>query len=176
MPPMRDERGRFVSSKKPGVKVIDKGWDRIVDDMLKLRRGLSVSVGIQGADADEVDFWHGELTNAVLGAIHEFGRGRVPERSFLRSTFDDNRSEYQRELDRIGGEFFDDGRIKGELMILGEEFRGDVVRTIQAGIPPGLQPQSLVDRPGSGTTPLWATGQLVNSITSDVKDRREVQD
>jgi hypothetical protein len=158
------------------VKVIDHGWDRIVDDMLKLKSGLVASVGIQGAEAQEVDdIAHGDVSNAFLGAIHEFGAGHVPERSWLRSTFDNMQSNYQRDLDRIAGVFFDRGHIQGELFVLGEEFRSDIIDTIRGGIPPGLKEESLKGRPGEGSTPLWATGQMVNSITSVVEDRRSVE-
>ena len=67
------------------VKVIDRGFKK---EIARLSNGVITTVGIQGAEAPAGD--HAGLTNAGLGAIHEFGApgANIPERSFIRSTFD----------------------------------------------------------------------------------------
>jgi hypothetical protein len=158
------------------VKVIDRGWKRIQKNMKRYFGGSVAAVGIQGVEAEEIDeFVHGDATNVLIGVVHEFGWGNNPERSYLRSTFDEKLSKYKLESDKIARGIFGGGTAYGALLLLGEQFRGDIIRKIQSGISPGLKEKSLVGRPGSGTTPLWATGQLVNSITSVIKDRREVE-
>jgi len=159
------------------VKVIDKGWKKLQKGFKKHLGGTVATVGIQGAEGQEVDsMYHGDLTNVYLGAIHEFGWGNNPERSFIRSTFDEKMSKYKKESDKIARGIFGGGTAEGALMLLGEMFRGDIIKKINSGIKPVLQPGSLINRPGAGSTPLRASGQLVNSISSVVQDRKKVQD
>src|SRR5262245_44048037 len=102
-----------------GVTDIDRGWRRLVSGLRKSRR-VEARVGVQAPEA-EAD--HGEgLTNADLAAIHEFGApaAHIPERSFLRSTFDENQRAYQQEADRIAGAVLDGNAAEGEVLLLGE--------------------------------------------------------
>jgi len=136
--------------------------------------GRAALVGIQGEKGAE-DRGEG-LTNAELATIHEFGakNNRPPERSFLRSTFDENQQEYKKELDQIGKDFFDGklppARVDGELLLLGEEYRSDIIEKIRSGIPPPLA-ESTIEEKGGEETPLIRTGQLWNSITAIVGDK-----
>jgi hypothetical protein len=154
---------------KSKVKVEDKGWDRIRS--LAAKGGLggkAASVGIQG-DAAMGD--HDGMTNAELGAIHEFGTtdGRIPPRSFIGSTFDANVKKYEDELARIAGAGLEGAKIEGELLVLGEEFRADIYAAVKSGIPPPLA-ESTVERRGGDSTPLWDTGRLMDSISAVVVD------
>lgn len=85
------------------VKDVDRGWKRIEAAINELE-GLEVVVGIQSDEAGpETGF-----NMAALAATHEFGtdragksrKVRIPERSFLRSTFDEKRAEIEHAAQR----------------------------------------------------------------------------
>lgn len=157
------------------VKVIDKGWNAIKKNLAGLKVGKVASVGVQGPEASQS---HGELTNATLYSYHEFGdmagTGHPPERSSLRSTMADKESEYQKELQKIGKGAFEGGTVEGNLLLLGEKYRADVINKIKEGIPPALKDETIEQKRGE-TTPLITTGQLINALSAIVKNASDVE-
>jgi len=142
----------------------DRGWARIrkaFGKMATSRKGPVAQVGIQGDSSRE----EGGETNAMIAAVHEFGSPTrsIPQRSFLRSTFDEHQRAYQRELDGIARRALDGAKLTGELLLLGEQYRSDVLDKINEGIPPALQ-DATIERKKGETTPLIDTGQLRNAI------------
>lgn len=146
-----------MAKTKGGID-IDRGWKRIARRARQPK--VSAKVGIQGPEAMAPR--EGGVTNVLLGLVHEFGSERVPERSHFRSTFDEKRKVYQEELDRIARAMLDGARLKGEMLLLGEEYRADVLDKIRSSIPPPLAAIT-VERKGGETT-LIDTGQYINSI------------
>ena len=156
--------------------VVDKRrkWDALKANAAQLRN-LTVTVGVHddaGAHGD------GAESVAQIAAQHEFGAGRVPERSFLRSTFDRNRGKYADLIKTLA----QDVAVQGQspdlaARKLGVIASGDVKATIQAGIDPPLSPETKAARDekaahGGGLasmaqtyTPLIDSGQLLASIT-----------
>lgn len=127
-----------------------------------------VVVGVPAStNADRKD----ELSNATIAAAHEFGvQGHIPERSFLRSTLNENKANASRLLakelkaDIEIGEFSD-----RPFAIVGEKLAGEVKRKIQAGINPPLDPKTVKRKKSS--KPLVDTGSLVQSITYEVRNK-----
>ena len=152
----------------PKVKVIDRGWAKIKKNLAGLRAGKAAAVGVQGPDADKD---HGDgLTNALLATFHEYGGDpSPPERSFLRSTMSDHASEYQKELDNIGKGFFEGGTVEGNLLLAGEKYKADILEKIRSGIDPTLANET-IERKRGEETPLIDTGQLINSLSVEVRD------
>lgn len=151
------------------ITVRDLGWNRIARDATRTPV-VRAKVGIQSPEA-EVN--RGGITNAGLAAVHEFGspaRG-IPERSFMRSTFDENQLVYQKEMDRIAGAMLEGAQLEGEMLLLGEQYRGDVIDKIHSNIPPPLA-DATVARKGGEATALIDTGQLLNSIRVVVEKGR----
>lgn len=142
------------------------------DDVAKYFRaaykadGGRVKVGIQTGDGS-VD--RDGITMAELAMVHEFGSrdGHIPQRSFLRSTVDENERRYvaamKKELAKIPS---GKATVRGALRQTGERMRSDVIDKIRRGIPPPNAP-STIARKGS-STPLIDTGQLLQSITVKV--------
>lgn len=101
----------------------------------------------------------------MIGAVHEFGspsRG-VPERSFLRSTLNDNKLKYKIKFKKLSKSIVSGLITKNKaLQILGAQLQSDVIGTISLGISPELK-----SREG---TPLRDTGHLIQSITFQVDD------
>lgn len=160
------------------VQVIDNRavYDRIMREVEKLA-GAVVTVGIHGDQAQRKD---GEFTNPQLGAVHEFGGGNVPERSFLRSTVDGGgplETAEQLSADVARGKLSADKAAQR----LGVMTVGQVKQTIASKIPPPLSPDTVKKRMekgahggglaslGGATTPLIDTGQLVQSIQYKVE-------
>ena len=112
-----------------------------------------------------------------IGAIHEFGAGNVPERSFIRDTVDTYRAKY---LKYMGASFrrevMDIAKSKSTpaesitLKRLGLMVEGDMKKRIAQGINPPLKPETI--RKKKSSTPLIDTGQLRASIASEIRRGR----
>lgn len=149
------------------VKIIDRGWKKIGKSLDKFARGKVAAVGIQ---AGEADIERGEgATNVLIGVVHEFGSVNNPERSHMRSAFDENKNTYQKLLDKIATGVFSAKEVEGELLLLGEKYRKDIIDKIRSGIAPPLA-ESTIAAKGGGTTPLWTTGQYINALTALIAD------
>lgn len=154
------------------VKVIDRGWNKIEKGLKKYNKGKCAAIGIQGSQAEQE---RDGATNVLIGSVHEFGSSTVPERSFMRSTFDENKNTYQTELDKIGKGFFSKVEIEGELLLLGEKYRRDIINKIRSGIQPPLKDETVKAKAGVAT-PLYRTGQMINATTAIVVDRESKSD
>jgi hypothetical protein len=154
----------------PKVKIVDRGWNKIKKNLAGLRAGKAAAVGVQGSNASK-EHEGGGLTNALLATFHEYGGDpSPPERSFLRSTMSDRVNEYQKELDNIGRGFFEGGTVEGNLLLLGEKYKADIIDKIKSGIAPPLKEETLVRKKGEVTPLIGDTGQLINSFSVEVKD------
>jgi phage gpG-like protein len=148
----------------------DRGADairKVVED-LKNKTQPYVAVGVIGNKAEEP---RGQINNATLAAIHEFGTedGHIPARSFLRSTFREKRSAMlSLTKDLYSKVIFRKLSVEEALAIIGEKFVSEIKAKITAGIPPP-NAESTIKQKGS-STPLIDTGQLINSITYKVEE------
>lgn len=135
-------------------------------ELVRRARDARVVIGVLGTTAARP----GEsLDNVELAVIQEFGLG-VPERSFLRATFDKLKDRWFKFASRVM-RLVAKGKIPLErgLAIIGEKVKADVKRAITqgAGIPPPNAP-STIARKGS-SRPLVDTGRLVGSIDYEVR-------
>lgn len=126
----------------------------------------NVYIGVIGNNSER----EGELNNAQLMAIHEFGTddGHVPERAPIRKTMAKNGDSYGTMFEKaIKGVL--EGKSDADIILnrIGAQVAGDVVGEIQAGVEPGLA-ESTIKRKGSDK-PLIDTGALVQSISYEVK-------
>lgn len=148
---------------KMNTRVIDKdlGWRRVIKQASIKRH---VEVGIRG---EEDPRRAGQLGNVELGAIHEFGLGHVPERSFIRDPIDNNLAKY-RKLTRVLGRsvYTLKTTLIQALNVLGLRVQADMRKAINNGLEPGLADVTIA-RKGS-SKPLVDTGQLKASITYKV--------
>jgi hypothetical protein len=100
----------------------------------------------------------------------------IPERSFIRSTFDQLRAEYEDRMRDFAGWIYD-GKVSARraLSLMGQLMAKDVRQQIRSDIKPPLAESTMrrklkKTRPGSEGTPvaLIDTGQLINSVTYEV--------
>lgn len=127
------------------VRDVDKGWRRLrtlFDNYA--RRGSYAKVGLLGSEAADD---RGDLTQAEIGAVHEFGSedGRIPRRSWIGSTFD----EQQERLLIMARELIVavvDGKatIEKALAILGFKLSTEIKKKVTTGeqIPPPNAPST----------------------------------
>ena len=158
-----------MASSKARVRDVDNGWKALVKRITRMSGGIAVTVGIQGSKAAEQHGTDDGLTNVQLGTHHEFGapNANIPQRSWLRSTFDENRKKYEKLMFDASKKSLDVLDPLAPFVIAGEIARGDVIKKIKAGIDPPLKAATIA-RKGS-STPLIDEGILINSITSEVR-------
>lgn len=147
--------------------VVSNTAQRGLRDLAKAIDSISqknVYIGVIGNNAGR----EGELNNAQLMAIHEFGTDHIPERAPIRKTMAKNGDSYGTMFEKaIMGVL--EGKSDADLILnrVGAQVSGDVVGEIQAGVDPVLAP-STIKRKGSDR-PLIDTGALVQSISYEVK-------
>ena len=168
------------------MSVIDRdlGWSALKETLRSMRGGDSYAkIGLLGEKAAAVEHQAEEkttaevMTNVVLAAIHEFGTEHVPERSFIRSTFDKNREEYLGIMRKLVSAIYD-GKTSAQhvLNIIGMKMKWDMKNAILegSGIPPPLAPSTIKKKQKKGRwrktpakdapRPLVDTGRLVAAI------------
>jgi phage gpG-like protein len=105
-----------------------------------------------------------------LATVHEFGSkdGRIPQRSFIRSTCDRKRHEHIKLTAELHSKIIE-GKltIKQALLRLGEVVSKDMVEAINHGIEPKLKEATIKRKRSS--KPLIDTGHLKGSVTHEVR-------
>lgn len=164
----------------------DRGYNRILRELATMG-SPSVTIGIHGDD--NKPYQRGQtdpVTTAQIGTFHEFGtldrfedtspagdgsgkRG-VPQRSFLRSTVDENRQKYANLITRATAQVID-GKMPVEraLGLVGAAVVGDVQQKIAKGIEPSLTEAGIKSKVKPSTKPLIDTGQLRQAIDYQVQ-------
>jgi len=138
----------------------DRGWRRIMG-RYKQMRGSYVDIGLF---AGKFNPEHG--TQIVEYAFYnEFGTRRIPERPFMRKTFDENKRKYARLLKDMKQKIEDGSyTVKGALAVVGMEARNDVVQMITREPSPFVpNAPSTVEKKGS-SRPLIDTGEMMRAI------------
>lgn len=111
-----------------------------------------------------------KFTMLDLATVHEFGSkdGRIPQRSFIRSTCDAKRHEHIKLMSKLQQKYID-GKITLEqaLGMLGSVVEKDMVSTIVRGIKPPLKPATKKRKKSS--KPLIHHGHLKGAIKYDVR-------
>lgn len=172
-----------ISSKPPQDRPVDIEEDNTkkLTSAMQTLGGYEVLVGIPEAYGPPTP--GSTITNAALGYIHETGSpiNNIPARPFLRPGVKNSASKWQPKLADAAQAALqgDQGAMLAKLADAGIIASNAVKRTIQAGIPPPLKPDTVRRRrkrsPGSkyrrkattpaDVTPLIDTGALLRSIT-----------
>nr|DAV30094.1 MAG TPA: virion morphogenesis protein [Caudoviricetes sp.] len=145
----------------------DLGLNRIIRTLNKDLDGVVVKVGVQAKDKAVRRGKGGSIRNtdqplAVIAAIHEFGLGDMPQRSFLRSAYDENLPVIDKMIQRVAnGAVFGLGT-NAALNQLGNVVQGMVQRKIVDGPFTPNSPATIKRKKSS--RPLIDTGHLRQSI------------
>ena len=145
----------------------DLGLNRIIRTLNKDLDGVVVKVGVQAKDKAVRRGKGGSIRNtdqplAVIAAIHEFGLGDMPQRSFLRSAYDENLPVIDKMIQRVAnGAVFGLGT-NAALNQLGNVVQGMVQRKIVDG--PFVPNSPVTIKRKKSSKPLIDTGHLRQSI------------
>lgn len=157
------------------VKVDDHVWKELRAKLgpaakARVKVGVLESEGAKPHDGDP------RITLAELAAIHEYGapRAGIPARSYLRRTFEEGRSQLEQTMVKLArGVVGARLEVEDALNQLGAWGAAAVKNRIKAHIPPPLKAATVKKKLSAGhaggSTPLVATGQLLNSITWEIK-------
>lgn len=145
----------------------DLGLNRIIRTLNKDLDGVVVKVGVQAKDKAVRRGKGRSIRNtdqplAVIAAIHEFGLGDMPQRSFLRSAYDENLPMIDKMIQRVAnGAVFGLGT-NAALNQLGNVVQGMVQRKIVDG--PFVPNSPATIKRKKSSKPLIDTGHLRQSI------------
>lgn len=145
----------------------DLGLNRIIRTLNKDLDGVVVKVGVQAKDKAVRRGKGGSIRNtdqplAVIAATHEFGLGDMPQRSFLRSAYDENLPVIDKMIQRVAnGAVFGLGT-NAALNQLGNVVQGMVQRKIVDG--PFVPNSPATIKRKKSSKPLIDTGHLRQSI------------
>lgn len=155
--------------------VIDKGYKDIKKEIIALSKEPKVAVGIVESKTERESREAGNTssipTNAQIGSWHEFGRGHNHERSFMRAGLADNQQELNSFIDKITHQIMTlKISSKKALGLLGQLATTFIKKKITSGLKPDLDPNYAKRKGKKKNKPLIDTGQLLNSITYEVRD------
>lgn len=125
-----------------------------------------IVVGVRegaGAEADGTSL-------VLVAAVNEFGSsdGHVPERSFLRSTIDENRAAYETDMGKaLVQVILGKGSLRTEFGKVGAKVAGDVQRKITTLDTPPNAPSTI--RQKGSSNPLIDSGALRAAIDFELK-------
>lgn len=161
----------MASRVKFEVVDVDRGLKKLIKRVFK-RKSPHVVVGVYGPAASAAHKNGKGATVGEVAAAHEFGvpAKKIPKRSFLRDTASINERKINRNLNLITKRVVEG--VESErlaLSKLGVWFEGVVKKRIADGIPPKLKPATIKRKKSS--KPLIDTGQLRNSVNSEVRDK-----
>jgi hypothetical protein len=151
-----------------------------VDVLIKAVEALTLREVLVGIPEDKADRPGGDVSNALLGYVHEFGSParNIPARPFLMPAVRDDQERIARLLGAGARKAASGEKGAGEqaLNAVGLVVSTDAKKKITGGIPPPLRPATLAARRRrsfTGTTPLIVTGSLLRSITYVVRLKTE---
>jgi hypothetical protein len=162
---------------KVAVRAVDKGWGELRKAAKAIKEGGSyVKVGVLG-EGPKNERPGDTLDNVGLALIHEFGApiAGIPERSFIRSSFEANRPAYVAALRKMVEQVYElKMAVPKGLGLIGAKMAADMKqRMVDPGIPPPNAPsvyaRKLAKGSGKGEPKaLIDTGRLRGSITWQV--------
>jgi phage gpG-like protein len=151
---------------EPGIKHNLKDLDNFVN---ALSKDFTVRVGILGKKAAQD---HGGLTNAQVGAVHEFGsyKRHIPARSFLRVPLFQKQQDIIKQVGKNALAFLSKGDFQSVFLQLGVACVGVITDAFQSGgfgAWKKLKPATIRRKIQKNPQPLIDTRQLSRSITYD---------
>lgn len=161
-----------MARKRTRTVVRDLGFTKLRERLVSLGKPY-VTIGVHQEDRERTDEDGGSSPSmALVASVHEFGTedGRVPERSYIRSTMDGRRGEIADIMQKIEAKVAE-GALTAEqgVGLLGEFLQGAVQKTLTDLRSPPLKASTIKRRRNGGDNPLIDTGQLRAAIRYEVQ-------
>lgn len=135
----------------------DLGLKRFVRE-LNSSSNVFVTVGVHEGERNSEG-----LNIAEYGAYNEFGTSKIPERSFMRSTFDEKQSKIKADMDNQFARLIEGkNTLYRSMAYVGDRHQQDIQAKIKSGIDPANAGSTIASKGSSKT--LIDTGALVQSI------------
>ena len=135
----------------------DLGMDKLIREIRS--DAVSVDIGIHEGDSEDVK---------NKATQNEFGSGNIPERSFIRSTIDENAERYSKAAEILVGMMIDGEISKFEaLERMGQQIESDIKSKIVSLKSPPNSPRTIMEK--GSDNPLIDTGEMLNSIRYVIK-------
>lgn len=136
--------------------------------------GMHVAIGVIGGKASWKPYKerNGEPSNVTLADVasfNEFGTRRIPARSFMRSTFDENLDAYSRWIERLLPTLGITRSAQGVAEMIGIKMQADVTQKIVDLKDPPNAPATIARK--KSTNPLIHFGHLRQSIAYEVRKK-----
>lgn len=151
---------------KVSTKEMDKGYKKFTEQVERMKEEPFIKVGILAEEADKVKTK--DINLAGIAAVNEFGTtdGRVPARSFIRSTMDEKKQYFVNLTKRALTQILFGADIVKSMNIIGLGISKEIQKKITDIRTPPNAP-STVRRKGS-SNPLIDTGRMRASIRHKV--------
>lgn len=141
----------------------------------KFRESLKapeVTTGVHSAEGSEVEEGS-DLTVSEIAAIHEFGAGHVPERSWLRDFVEENHGKLGDMLEKTAVQIYKGADPDVAMKRFGLAVVGMIKERIISGIEPPLDEETKLEKQRvtggeAKDTPLIRFGQFVGAIAHEV--------
>lgn len=146
------------------VKDTDRGWRKMFEQSIAMAAKPHVIAGVIGSHSDT------GFEQVEIAGVHEFGSAErnIPERSFIRSTFDNRYRRFFNAAYIAMGQIVE-GKLKlpDALERLGFLVQNNIVETLNKLRTPPLDPKTIAAK--GSTKPLIDEGRLRASISFEVK-------
>lgn len=151
------------------IRDLDRGMSNI-GKLVKQMQTTKIKVGIF-SDATNSNDSSTEYV-ADYAIANEYGSGDIPERSFLRSTIDEEGERWTKDLADAFMEIAKNGVVKEkELYKIGEQVRSDIVAKIDSDISPENAPSTKKKKGPTKTKTLIDTGALRSSVEARIESK-----
>jgi hypothetical protein len=150
-----------VARVRSSVRVTSRPAERELNEVLRALDGAELWVGIASAKDPDSEIVKYATKNEFGDLAPTDGGPRVPERSFMRSTFDAQLAKWGRRVASALQQPTGAGVLQG-LELVGVIAVGDVVNTINSSVPPPNAPATLAAKGPKGT--LINSGRMKQSI------------
>lgn len=136
--------------------------------------GIYVKAGFLSTEEESRD---GELNNATIAAINEYGTDRIPARPFVGPTFDTHQQKYEAMMRQwLGWVLSGHTSLLQGMGIFGLEMVADIRKYVTAGdqVPPPNAPSVIAQKMESSSGSPWGvrtlvwTGQMIGALTHAV--------
>jgi hypothetical protein len=156
---------------KVKVKEIDIEWARLLNIFMRMKKSrtkvgfpFGERIGQSNNNGSGHDEYHNMSEVAKIAAFQEFGTRYIPQRPFMRTSYNENIDELKILRDNIYDKIVDGSMtLRQGLAIMGEFMEGKIKQKITDINKPSLKKRTIKAKKSSN--PLIDTGQMRNSVT-----------